>query len=84
VPFWSKAIHIDLATDAALLETLFAAKEAKSLVARNSVTVSGTERKSAGENGVNGHTPQKLSILDPKRANNIEIMISKKMKEKRE
>lgn len=59
--------HLDLASDASLLESMFAAKENKMNIRSNSV--SQNDRGSASD-------ANKLSVLDPKRANNIEIMIS--------
>lgn len=62
---------MDLASDAGLLESAFAAKDTKSTQFRsNSISNSHDRSAAAAENA------NKLAILEPKRANNIEIMIS--------
>ena len=70
-PFWAKADRINLgAADAALVESFFALKETKGQPATpNPLTARSPTARSATD-------ANRVHVLDSRRANNIEIMVS--------
>ncbi len=65
-PFWSSIVHLDLAQDASTIEAMFAAKESKGVL----------PSKKGSSSGDSSIDITKLKILDAKKANNVEIMVS--------